>query len=118
MDIDVKIVKDIPKKQIEKFEDRVIYNCAVYTREFTKSSQTFPYLSGKLEREEVSLPIQSLGKKEYGLGSGVDYAVYLWNKDKVNWTNSATKPKWYKTVFDNRKETIVSQAENTALKEI
>lgn len=118
MDIEVQIIKPIPTEQINEFEDRVIYNCALYTREFTKGANAYPYLTGNLEREEVALPIQKLGNKEYGLGAGVDYAVYVWNKDKVNWTNSATKPKWYATVFENNRETIVNQATNTALKEI
>ena len=32
MDIEVKVIKGIPTKQIDKFEDRVVYNTAVLTK--------------------------------------------------------------------------------------
>lgn len=94
MEIEVKIIKGIPVEQIDKFEDKVVYNTAVSTREYTKSRMNYPYLSGKLMRSEVAAPIVG-SNKSYGLTSGVDYAKYVWRMKDVNWTNKNTQPQWY-----------------------
>lgn len=117
MNVEVIILKDLPVKQIQNFEDKVIYNTAVLTREYTKNSNAYPYLSGKLRRTEVSAPIVG-SNKEYGLTAGVDYAKRVWNYTDVNWTNPETKPKWYFTTFKNQANTIVSNAVVRAIKEI
>lgn len=117
MEIVFKITKDIPAKEIQNFEKKVVYNTALYTRERTKGASAFPYLTGRLERSEIALPIQGSGM-EYGLGAGVDYAVSVWKKTNVNWTNSSTQPQWYYSVFKKEYASIVSQAVNTSLKEL
>ena len=109
MKLDVQIIKNLPVKQINTFEDRVIYNVAVETRELTKSLGAFPRLSGELERQEVAQPIAG-SNKEYGLGSGVAYAKRVWNYNNVNWTNPNTMPKWYYNVFDKNSATILQNA--------
>jgi len=118
MDIELKWIKELPIEQINKFEDKVVYNTALYTREYTKSSQAYPYLTGELQRSEVSMPIQSTGIKEYGLGAGVDYAVDVWKKTHARWTNPNTLPQWYYSIFKKYGATIVSQAVYSSLKEI
>ena len=117
MKVTFKWVKPLPIKDINRFEDRVVYNCAVYTREYTKGTSAFPHLSGTLERTEIAAPIVGFDKT-YGLSSGVDYAKYVWNMKNVQWTNKATKPQWYYTQFKNDKEKIIAQAVSSALKEI
>lgn len=117
MNFEIKWEKEIPIDQINKFEDRVIYDCAVFTREFTKGTSAFPYLTGELERQEIAAPIVG-SDKSYGLTGGVDYAKYVWRMNNANWTNQATKPQWYYTEFRNNAEKIVGQAINAALKEI
>ena len=117
MNVEIEIVKEIPKKQINQFEDRVVYNVATLTREYTKASNSYPYLSGKLERSEIASPIT--GKdKEYSLLSGVDYAKYVWNMKDVSWTNSSTKPQWYLTNYKQNQQTIIKSAENRALRSL
>lgn len=117
LDVNIKIVKDIPKENILKYENKTIYNCAVLTREFTKGFNAFPYLTGRLERTEISLPIEG-SNLEYGLGSGVSYANYVWRKNKASWTNPSTQPQWYYSVFNKKRKTIIKEASNRALKEI
>ena len=117
MDIEVKIIKDLPKEQIEKFEDKMTYNCAVITREYTKGENAYPYLTGELQRQEIAAPIIG-SNKEYGLSKGVDYAVSVWKMTNVNWTNKNTQPQWYYSVFNKKGDTILHEAANTALKEI
>ena len=117
MEIDVVIKKELPLKDIKNFEEKNIYNTAIYTREYTKSASAFPYLSGKLQNTEISLPVFGSGM-EYSLGAGVNYARSVWKKTNANWTNPSTQPQWYYSIFKKQGASIVNQAVNTALKEI
>ena len=117
MGAEVKIIKDLPKKQIDYFEDRVVYNTAVLTREYTTGARAYPYLSGKLEMAESGSNITG-SKKEYGLLAGVDYAKYVYNFKNVHWTNKSTKPQWYHTIFKSRSNTIIAGAVARSMKEI
>lgn len=117
MNVSIKIVKDIPKEKIYNFEDRVIYNTAILTREYTKGMNAYPYLTGELERQEIKAPITG-GNKEYNLIAGTNYAKYVWKMNDVTWTNSSTNPQWYYSIFRKKEKTIITKAVNTAMKEI
>ena len=117
MNVEIKFIKEIPKQQISNFEDRVVYNTAVLTREYTKSRNSFPYLTGKLRRTEDAAPIVG-SHKEYGLTAGVDYAKYVWKKKNASWTNPSTQPQWYFTNFDLSGKIIIDNAVLRAKKEI
>lgn len=114
---EIKIIKDIPKQEISKFEDKVVYNTAVITREYTKGQNAYPYLTGELARSEASAPVIG-SNKNYGLQTGVGYAKQVWNYTNVDWTNPSTQPQWYYSVFRKQGISIVSNAVNRALKEI
>ena len=117
MNIEVKITKDIPVKDIAKFEDRVVYYTAVLTREYTKSMNAYPYLSGELSRQEIKSPVTG-GNKEYNLLAGTDYAKYVWKMKNANWTNKSTKPQWYYSVYRQKEKTIIDNAQKRAIGEI
>lgn len=117
IEIEIDLVKPIPKEQLEKFEDRVIYNVAVNTREYTKSSDAYPYLSGELQRSEIAAPIVG-SDKVYGLDRGVDYASAVYKYENAKWTNKKTQPHWYMTNFKNQGNTIIHNAVASALKEV
>ena len=117
IDFEIKIIKDIPKEQIEDFTDKVVYNVAVLTRERTKELRAFPYRTGRLEETEIQQHITG-SNKEYGLSAGVDYAVRMYNLDNANWTNPSTEPHWYYNIYDRYKKTIVMDAVSRAKKEV
>lgn len=117
MNIDVEIIKGIPEEQINKFLDRTVYNTAVLTREETKSLNAYPVRSGELKRQEIAQQIIG-NDKEYGLGSGVDYAHRVYKYENVNWTNNSTLPHWYYNVFNKNGAMILTNAVVRALKEI
>lgn len=117
MEISIDIKKGIPVEQIEKFEDKVVYNTAITTREYTKSRKAYPYLTGKLQASEVAAPIIGIDK-EYSLLSGVDYAVYVYGFKNANWTNPSTQPQWYYTNFNNKGAVLLLDAVMRAKKEI
>lgn len=117
MDIEVKVIKGIPKEQISKFEDRVVYYTAIATREYVKGKNGYPYLTGRLQRSEIAAPILEMNK-EYSLTTGVNYAKAVWNYTNVNWTNPSTMPKWYLTAFQKSGATLTLNAVLRAMKEI
>ena len=116
--IEVKITKDIPTDQISDFEDKVVYNAAVFTREYTKNMAAYPHLTGELERQEIKAPIKKLSKGSYALLDGVDYAKYVWKMTDVKWTNPTTEPQWYKTIYQRKEKTIIDKAQSRALGEL
>jgi hypothetical protein len=117
MNVSIQIVKDLPIKQINQFQDKVVYNCAVNTRELTKSLRAYPYLSGKLEQNEIAAPITG-SNKEYGLSAGVGYATHVWKMKNANWTNPSTEPQWYQSVFRKNGATIVNNAVMQSLRSL
>lgn len=117
MNVEIKILKDLPTKQLNHFEDRVIYNTAVLTREYTKTANAYPYLTGNLRRSEVSSPILG-SNKSYGLQAGTNYAKAVWNMTNVSWTNKSTQPQWYYNILRRKGESIIQNAVSRALKEI
>ena len=107
-----KFLTPIPEKQIKKFMDRTVYNTARITMDLTKGM--YPRKSGTLYDETLSNGVQGQNA-HYGLGPDVDYAKYVWAMGQdTNWTNKATKAQWNYTVFNNKKEQIVSQAVSRA----
>lgn len=117
MEIEVEIIKGLPEKQIQKYEDRVVYNVAVITREHTKQAGAYPYLTGELARQEAAAQIVG-SDKEYGLAAGVDYAVNVWKMKNVNWTNPRTEAQWYYAAYTRLPNVILQGAKSIALKEI
>jgi len=114
MNIDITIIKDIPKKQIDRFTDLVVEGVARGTLDMTAGH--FPRLTGDLERGSYAMGVVG-SNKEYGIGSeaknsrGQYYAKYVWEKPQsTNWTNPNTYAKWYYTTFKNKQEHIVNQA--------
>ena len=108
MNIDITIIKDIPKKKIDKFTDLVVYGAARATLDLTAGN--FPRLSGDLERGAYAMGVVG-SNKTYGIGSTVDYAKYVWDyPQNSNWTNPNTIAQWYYWKFRIRKEQILNQA--------
>lgn len=115
MNVEVEIIKGIPVQQIEQFEDRVVYNIAVETREETKTSKAFPVRTGTLKREEVAQEIIG-SNKEYGLGAGTSYAHKVYQYEGVKWTNKKTLPHWYYSIYNKKGAIITTNAVVKALK--
>ena len=108
MNVEVEIIKDIPKQDIQRFEDTTIYNIARETLNMTAGF--FPRLTGDLERGSYAMGVVG-SNKSYGIGSTVDYAKYVWEyPQNTNWTNSATLAQWYYTKFIVYKEQIINHA--------
>lgn len=116
--VDISIPKELPVKELDNYMDKVVYNIARITLDFTNSKQRFPYLTGELNRAAMAEGVVSEGNKTYHVGAaGVDYAPAVWKfPQDTNWTNPNTYAQWYMTEFKNEKEQIVSRAVNNALR--
>lgn len=117
MQVEVVIVKELPKKQIQQFQDKTVYYTAMLTREYVKNANAYPYLSGELARAEIQSPILG-SNKEYSLLSGVKYAKHVWNMNNVQWTNKSTIPQWYYNMYRQKGSIITTQAATRAYKEL
>ena len=109
------ILKPLDKKSITRFMDFTVHEAASTTLNMTTGH--FPVRTGDLMRGSYAFGVKG-ANATYGLGTTVNYGVYVWNMEGVNWTNPSTLPKWYKTVFDNNKETIMFQAVTKAIESV
>lgn len=117
--VSVEIPRQLPIRELDNYTDRVVYNTARITLDFTNSKQRFPYRTGELQRASMAEGVVGEGNKSYYLGArGVDYAEDVWEyPQSTNWTNPNTYAKWYITEFKNEQEVIMNQAVNKAMKD-
>lgn len=115
MNIELNIIKDLPKKELQRFADLVVYESARETLALTGGN--FPRLTGDLERGAYAMGVVDLGHMTYGLGSDVDYAKYVWEMPpSTHWTNPNTIAQWYYYIFRIRRDNIINQAVTAAKK--
>lgn len=116
MTIDTQWVKPLPKKELNGFEDEVVYRTARMTLDFTIPH--IPYLTGRLQKASLGYGVQGRDKV-YTLGATSEayYAKYVWSYPQdTNWTNSRTYAQWFHTEFKNQKETILGSAVSISYK--
>ena len=118
--ISFKVVKPMPTKEISNWEDKVVYGIARATLDFTNTTHAFPYLTGNLNRASMSEGVRQLEKGTYYIGAyNVPYGRKVWEYgNKTNWTNKATLPQWYKSVYNKYRDSINSVAIKQAESEL
>lgn len=123
--ITFKVVKPLPVKQLQKWEDKVVYGMARATLDFTNKN-AFPEKTGTLRRASMAAGVKTVGRMTYGLGyseeydgESVDYGkiVYKYGPG-THWTNKSTVPHWYDGVFKKHKSNIMQDALNIAKSEL
>lgn len=115
--VEVKIVKDLPVKELSEYEDKVVFGIARATLDLTNSGRHFPYLTGTLNEASMSEGVVKERNMNYHVGAkGADYAPKVWTYGSgTNWTNPSTYPQWYITEFNKDKNVIVQSAIKQAL---
>lgn len=109
--ISFKVVKPMPVKELNRWEDKVIFGIARATLDYTNVRHHFPYLTGELNRASMSEGVVQEKPGTYHLGArGVEYAPKVWNYKNVNWTNKQTLPQWYKSVYEKYRNEIIQDA--------
>ena len=119
--IEFVILKDLPVKELEKFEDQTIYTMARSTLDYTLCGNNFPLRTGNLLKSSMAQGVRQEKQNVYCLDvpAGAEYAEYVWEMpQETNWTNPQTLAQWYASVFENKKELIVHNAVNTALRSV
>lgn len=114
---DVTWLKELPKDQINGFEDEVVYRIARMTLDFTIPH--IPYLTGRLQRASLAYGVQG-GNRTYSLGATgeASYAktVYFYPQESTHWTNPRSYSKWFYTEYKNQKEVITGNAVTASYK--
>lgn len=119
--VDVEVLESLPKDEIEKYVDLVVFGIARNTLDYTAGENRFPYLTGNLQRSAMAEGVRQESPGVYYLGAdGADYAVRVWEmpQETTNWTNPDTYAQWYVTTYKNKQEIITLNAVNNALRSI
>ena len=118
--ISVEVVKDIPKKEIANYVDKVIFGIARQVLDYTDSLGYFPRLTGNLQESAMAEGVVQEAKNTYYLGArGVNYAPRVWEMGEgTNWTNPRTKPQWYVYTYETYRNTITQEAIRQAESEL
>lgn len=121
VNVEVKVIEDLPIDKINKYADLVVYGVARATLDYTNSENRFPYLTGNLKQSALAEGVRQESDKTYYVGAeGVDYAVDVWDmpQETTNWTNPDTYAKWYVTMYKNKKEIITQLAIDNAIRSV
>lgn len=101
------------KSNLDKFNDKVIYNCAYKTLNYT--IPIIP-LSDKPNTEKLRLSTVAYGVKgskgEYEIGSPTSYAsrVYKMDDHNTNWTTGGTHSQWFERTWKEKQQMILQSA--------
>jgi hypothetical protein len=112
VDTDFKLNSSL-KSNLTKFEDKVIYNCAYKTLNY--SIPIIP-LSNRPNTEKLRLSTVAYGVKgsngEYEIGSPTSYAsrVYKMDDHTTNWTTGGTHSQWFEKTWKEKQQMILQSA--------
>ena len=121
VNVDIKVIKDLPVEQINKYVDLTVFGIARGVLDYTANENRFPYLTGNLQKSAMAEGVKKESSKTYYLGAqGADYATYVWDYSQkgTNWTNPDTYAQWYVTTYKNKKEVITQLAIDNALRSV
>ena len=119
IDVSIEIKRDLPKDQLKKWQDKVVYSLARATLDFTDDAYHFPYRTGELKRASMAQGVEGNNMTYYLGARGVNYAPRVWTwGENTNWTNPSTLPQWYVSVFDKYKTELVDLAIKNAESEL
>jgi hypothetical protein len=117
MTFDITWLKELPRKELNGFEDEVVYRVARMTLDFTIPH--IPYLTGRLQKASLSFGVQG-NDKVYSLGATADApyarAVYNYSQTDTNWTNPRSYSKWFETEYYNQREVILGNSVSASYK--
>ena len=120
--VSVEVTRPLPVEKLNQWQDKVVYEMARTTLDFTNTKQHFPRLTGALQEGSMATGVVSINKKTYGLDydkTTTTYAPRVWEYGYgTNWTNKSTLPQWYMSVFDKYKNEIVGLAIKDAESEL
>ena len=118
--VEIKVVKGMPFKELDKYVDLVVYGVARGTMDYTLSDNRFPRRSGNLQMSSMAHDPRKEKNGTYCLDvpTEAEYAKYVWKMENVAWTNPNTYPQWFDKVYLEKKELITQNAINNALRSV
>lgn len=98
---------------LQNAPEKVVRSIARQTLDLTGSSKVTAYKTGKTERSMYTQGVQGDFEKGFYIGNFTDYAMYVYPKSGVHWTNPNTKTKWFEHIWQKHGTGII----DTAIKE-
>lgn len=101
-----------PRTQIalQEAPEKVLRAIARQTLDLTGSSKVTAYKTGKTERSMYDKGVQGDFEKGLYIGNFTDYAMYVYPRTNVHWTNPNTKTKWFEHIWTTKGPGIISNA--------
>lgn len=98
---------------LQNAPEKVVRSIARRTLDLTGSSKVTAYKTGKTERSMYAGGVKGDYVSGFYIGNFTDYAMYVYPKSNVHWTNPNTKTKWFEHIWQKHGTGII----DTAIKE-
>lgn len=95
---------------LQQAPEKVMRMIARQTLDLTGSSKVTAYKTGKTERSMFEKGVQGDMSTGLYIGNFTDYAMYVYPKSNVHWTNPNTKTKWFEHIWTTKGSGIIDRA--------
>lgn len=107
---------------LQQAPEKVMRMIARDTLDETKSAKVMPnssratyrippgHRSGELEMSAYENGVQGDFETGFYIGNFTDYAMYVYPKSNVHWTNPNTKTKWFEHIWTTKGSGIIDRA--------
>lgn len=98
------------KINLQKAPEKVMRSIARQTLDLTGSSKVTAYRHGDTERSMYTEGVQGNYESGFYIGNFTDYAMYVYPKANVHWTNPNTKTRWFEYIWKTKGSGIIDRA--------
>ena len=101
---------DKTRIMLNQAPEKIVRQIARQTLDYTGSTKVTAYDTGKTERSMYSHGVQGDYASGFYIGNFTDYAQYVYEREGVQWTNPATKTKWFDYIWERYGKGITDNA--------
>lgn len=98
------------KIKLQNAPEKIMYQIARQTLDYTGSNKVTAYKSGKTEQSMYSHGVEGNFQDGFYIGNFTDYAMYVYPKSNVTWTNPNTQTRWFEYIWKKYGSSIVDNA--------
>jgi hypothetical protein len=95
---------------LQQAPEKVMRSIARQTLDYTGSSKVTAYDTGKTERSMYAQGVQGDMDTGFYIGNFTDYAMYVYPKSNVAWTNPNTQTRWFEFIWRTKGTGIIDRA--------
>ena len=97
------------KIMLQEAPEKVVRAIARMTLDKTGSQKVTAYDTGKTERSMYTHGVQGDYESGFYIGNFTSYAMYVYPKTNVNWTNPNTKTRWFDYIWKREGSGIINR---------